>query len=238
MRIIAFMAHPHYAAINCAGTIYHHTLRGDEVSLVTFTSGELLTNELPEDEVATINIKELQEAANVLGVKEVRNLGFKDSYISDNNETRLAVNNVIREYKPDVVLTHWPKSTHSDLEAASRSTIQGCMSSLINAGKWAEKYPTHWVGNLYGYEVPELTLGFEPTTFVDISDCMDKKIEAAKCFKMHFERVQGRNIEKWISANCTGPSRYWGLKANVMYAEPFAQIKIHEVHLKPVYYLT
>jgi LmbE family N-acetylglucosaminyl deacetylase len=81
-----------------------------------------------------------------------------------------------------------------------------------------------------------LSIGFEPTTFVDITDCIEAKVKAIDCFAIHCEWHYGGDYERfresYVSAN-----RYWGLKSGVRYAEAFAQLKIHEVHNKAVTHL-
>lgn len=206
--------------------------------MVTLTAGELMTNLVSSEELAKINMDEARKAATILGVKEVRNLGFRDTDVTNREEIRVALNDTIRELKPDIIITHWPLSTHPDFRETAQATIDACFFALLVSGKWAEKYKPHWTARLYAFEVPELSVDFKSTALIDVTDCMDMKIRAAKCFKMHIDAVMGGDVDKWINSTCIGPCRYWGLKAGVTYAEPFRQIEIHETHFKAIKYLS
>jgi LmbE family N-acetylglucosaminyl deacetylase len=236
MRILVMTSHPHYAGTYCAGTLYNHAQRGDAVYVVSLTAGELMTNRVSPQELAQINERDMQEAASVLGIKDARILGFPDAEIANTFEVRMALNNAIREIKPDVVITHWPNDTHPDFRETGQAAIDACFFALLVSGKWSQDRPSHWTGKAYAFEYPELSVGFEPSIFVDISDCIETKIKAIDCFAIHCEANFRGDYEKFHSS-IIGPNRYWGLESGVTYAEPFAQVKIHEVHNKAGKYL-
>jgi LmbE family N-acetylglucosaminyl deacetylase len=139
--------------------------------------------------------------------------------------------------KPEIIITHWPNDTLSDLRETGMAAIDAAFNALLVAGKWMERLPSHWTSKMYGFQHPGLSVGFKPTTFVDISDVIETKIKALDCFKLQIEANYGNDIEKWRSF-VLGPNRYWGLESGVIYAEPFGQLEIHEVHNKAVRFLT
>ena len=57
----------------------------------------------------------------------------------------------------------------------------------------------------------------------------ETKIKALDCFKIQIEANYDNDLEKWHSF-ILAPNRYWGLESGVMYAEPYGQLEIHEVH--------
>jgi LmbE family N-acetylglucosaminyl deacetylase len=236
MRIAIITAHPHYFALYCGGTILKHSRRGDDVFVVSLSSGEAMTDKVRQEELIRINLKEMEAAGKLLSVRECRILDFQDSRIGCNDDVKMAINNNIRELKPDIILTHWRENTHPDFTNTARSTIDACMWALLVQGPWAARYPCHWVSRMFAFEHPFLSINFDPDFFVDISDVLETKIEAVKCFKIHIDVNDAGLIERKVSA-IVGPNRRWGLASGVMHAEAFRQVKIHERHLKAFDYL-
>jgi LmbE family N-acetylglucosaminyl deacetylase len=236
MRILVVTAHPHYAGTYTAGTILNHVSRGDEVTVVSLTHGELMTNRFTPQELKKINIQEAEAAAKVLGVKDLRILDFPDAGLRLNEDLLIAVNDVIRETEPDTILTHFPEDTHPDLRTTGQAVVDSCFYALLVSGHWAARYPSHWTGRLFAFEYPELSLHFVPDVFVDITDQLEKKRQSLRCFQVHIDSNFKGNLDIYDSC-FLGTNRYWGLESGALYAEAYKQIKIHEVHTKAVRYL-
>lgn len=237
MRVLTITAHPHYAGSNIAGTLYKHVQRGDDVYVVSLTAGDLMTDRVTRAELARINQRDMETSAALLGFKETRILGFQDGEIMNTLDVRIALNRVIREIKPDVVVTHWyPNSTIPDFKYTGELVVDALFSALLVSGRWVEELKSHWTSRAYGFEEPALTVGFDPTLFVDITDVVDVKLKSADCFAIHCESNFGGDYEKFHSS-FMGPARYWGIHSGVLYAEAFQQIKTHEVMVKAVPYL-
>lgn len=237
MRLLTILAHPHYAGCNIAGTLYKHVQRGDEVYVVSLTAGDLMTNRVSRAELAKINQRDMEASAAILGIKETRILGYQDGEVMNTLDVRIALNRVIREIKPDIAITYWyPNSTIPDFKYTGELVVDALFSALLVSGRWVEELPSHWTSRAYGFEEPALTVGFEPTLFVDITDVVDVKLKSIDCFAIHCESNFGGDYEKFHSSYL-GPARYWGIHSGVLYAEAFQQIKTHEVLLKAVPYL-
>ena len=236
MRILVVTAHPHYAGTYTPGTILNHVNRGDEVYVVSLTHGELMTDRFTPQELKKINIKEAEASAQILGVTDPRILDFPDAGLRLNDDLLIAVNDVIRQTKPDTILTHWPQDSHPDLRVTGQAVIDCCFYALLVSGHWAEKYPSHWTDRLYAFEYPELSLNFVPDVFVDITDQLENKRQSLHCFQVHIDSNFKGNVE--IFESCfLGTNRYWGLESGALYAEAYKQVKIHEVHTKAVKHL-
>jgi N-acetylglucosamine malate deacetylase 1 len=234
LRILVITAHPHYAGTNCAGTLYNHTSRGDEVYVVSLSSGDLMTDRVTRAELAKINQADMEASAAILGIKETRILGFQDGEIENTLDVRIALNRVIRELKPDTVFTHWyPNSTIPDFKYTGEVVVDAMFCALLVSGRWVEELPSHWTTRAYGFEEPMLTSDYQPSVFVDITDVLDTKIKSIDCFAIHCESNYGGDYELFRSSYL-GPNRYWGMHAGVTYAESFQQIKTHEVQYKAV----
>lgn len=98
---------------------------------------------------------------------EIRFLNYRSMGFSVNEESRGAVCEVVADVQPDVGLLLWPHDTHPDHEVTSAlSKIAFQWSSAV-----LEKPGIRRPSRLYYYDNgPRHTIGFEPDTFLDISD--------------------------------------------------------------------
>jgi len=125
-KILAVLAHPDDETFGLGGTIALYAQKGYDVYYVCATRGEVGAAD-PEfmegyEEVAEMRTAELMRAANVLGLKDVFFLGYRDSGMpntKENEHPNAQINHpveevagkvvkYIREIKPDIVLTFDP----------------------------------------------------------------------------------------------------------------------------------
>jgi LmbE family N-acetylglucosaminyl deacetylase len=123
--ILGFFAHPD-DEIMCGGALARHAAEGARVVIVCGTRGE--NGEISEPHLATpeniaeVRTEELRAAAALLGITDVRFLGFRDSgmvgtpenedprslHRADPAEAQRRIVALIREVQPTVVVTHDP----------------------------------------------------------------------------------------------------------------------------------
>jgi bacillithiol biosynthesis deacetylase BshB1 len=175
MHVVAIVAHPDDADIFCGGTLAKHAARGDRVSIAHMTRGEYggLGSDT-EAEIADVREAEAHASGEVLGVDAVEFLGFEDGRIDYSLENRLRIVDALRRYDPDIVLTHFREDMHPDHRVTSRLVTDAYyMASLPLAETDHEPCDPD---NVYYFGKP--TSAFEPTTFVDITEYVDRKLEA------------------------------------------------------------
>src|SRR5437763_2016550 len=83
MNIVVIAPHPDDESIGCGGTICLHTDRGDRVTTVFLTSGELALRHLPPEEAWQIREAEAEAAAEVLGVSTLKFLRRPDWFMNE-----------------------------------------------------------------------------------------------------------------------------------------------------------
>ena len=125
LRIMVVVAHPHDFT-HCAGTCGIHTARGDEVTVVTLTTGKMKHNERLYDELikptdeqdaqivnqsheayAEEKIGELRAVCELFGVTDVRVYSFREPYRMDQvPESVEALKHIILEVRPDIMISH------------------------------------------------------------------------------------------------------------------------------------
>jgi len=158
-------------------------------------------------------------AAEVIGVHDVRFLGYPDGILQPTLELRRELTRLIRQVRPDRVVCQDPTTVlvedgyinHPDHRAAGEATLYAVFPSAgtrpIFPELLKEGLEPHQVKELY------LTLTTRPNTHVDISSTIDRKIKALLCHKSQV----GLEVEEWL--------REWdseaGREAGCAYAEQF-----------------
>lgn len=148
VTILCVRPHPDDECTGTGGITAYYSARGVSVGVLTCTlgeEGEILDSELDPEEarprLAEIRERELRSACDVLGVKELRLLGYRDSGMqgTDSNQRPDAFCNahldeagarvaaVIRELKPRIVLTENEHGTygHPDHVMCHRVAVRG-----------------------------------------------------------------------------------------------------------------
>jgi LmbE family N-acetylglucosaminyl deacetylase len=142
-RLLAVLAHPDDETFGLGGTLALCVRRGIETYLVCATRGEL--GEAPQGlrgfaSIAEMREAELRCASRVLGLKEVRFLGYRDSGMAGSSENahpdstaRAPLEEIarkiarhIREIRPQVIITSDPSGGygHPDHIAVQRATLE------------------------------------------------------------------------------------------------------------------
>ena len=180
--ILAFGAHPDDIELGCGGSIAKAVADGKNVGLIDLTRGELGTRGS-----ATIRDKEAALAAELLGVKFRKNLGFRDGFFVNNEPHQLEIIKLIREHQPELVLCNAIDDRHIDHAKGSQLVSDACFLSglaKIETNNSAGEAQTAWrPARVYHYiQWKEIT----PDIVFDISGFLDKKIEAINAYASQF----------------------------------------------------
>src|SRR4051794_12106533 len=183
-RMLVVSAHSADFVWRAAGAIAVTTQAGGAARVVSLScgergeSGELWKDpDQTEENVKRIRHGEAETAARALGAEfEAFDLGDYPLVIDAAAIERLT--NVMREFEPDVVLTHAERDPFNpDHGVACEATVQA--RQLASGAGVASAFKTIAPPQLLLFEPhqPELS-GFVPTTFLDITAVWDKKREA------------------------------------------------------------
>ena len=179
--ILAIGAHPDDVELGCGGTLAKLILEGKKAAIVDLTQGELGTR--------GTNITRAQEAASaseILGISARENLKMKDGFILNSEEYQMQIVKMIRKYQPEIVLANAIDDRHPDHAKAAKLVSDACfLSGLVkieteldgeNQKQWRPKQVFHYI------QWKHIT----PDFVIDISDFMEKKIEACLAYKTQF----------------------------------------------------
>lgn len=181
MNIMAIAAHPGDALFTMGATVARHIHDGGSGLFLSLSLGERGHPVIPPQEYGAMQREATEKAARLLGAGTAF-LPYADAEIPSDREAALAVCNMIREHKPDVVVTHWRGSWHPD----HRNTFQIVQEALFLSGvpSIAPDRPAHIASKLYFADNWEDATGYQPDVLLDITPVYDTWIEACAVFPM------------------------------------------------------
>lgn len=179
-------AHPDDVDFGAGGTVAVWTAAGIEVSYCICTSGEASGDGTPA--MAATRQAEQRAAAALVGVSDVTFLGYPDGAVLPSLELRRDIARVIRQVRPDRVLTWSPEinwdfvpTTHPDHRAVGEAAFAAVYPDARNP--YAHRSLLDDEG-LEPWTVRELWLADGPDALrnqaVDITDFFDKKMTALR----------------------------------------------------------
>ncbi len=148
---------------------------------------------------------------------EMRFLKYASMQFEANAETKRAVAEVVAEVKPDVAFMLWHRDRHPDHEVAARISEP----ALRQPGRILGREGVRSVRRIYAYDNgPGHTIGFEPNTFVDVSDDWSDAMEWLGRL-LAFVRDRPYDPESLDGAQSVKETlaRYRGLACGAKYAE-------------------
>lgn len=149
-KLLTIFAHPDDETFATGGTITKCVRHGVEVYSVVATKGESGLRAGYENDprpTPVIREEELKRAADILGIREVRFLGFIDGTLvsSDLKHLKDKVRREVEDIKPQVILTFEPGgvSAHPD-----HQTVSKLVTELVKerAGHWPFFKRLYYVG--------------------------------------------------------------------------------------------
>jgi len=189
LDILVFAAHPDDAELGCSGTIASHVAFGHKVGVVDFTQGEMGTRGTPE-----LRLLEADASSKILKLSVRENLGFKDVYFKNDEAHQLKLIEMIRKYKPELVLANAVSDRHPDHGKGSNLATTACfMSGLrkietylngVQQELWRPKFVYHYIQNNY----------VEPDFVMDITHSGKQKLIAFLHSNLSFTIPLVRNL--------------------------------------------
>src|SRR4051794_18582480 len=110
-RILVVTAHPDDVDFGAAGSVAVWTDHGIDVSYSIVTDGDAggADTGIPRSKMANVRHHEQAAAAKTVGVTDLHWLGFADGRVEPTLELRKAVTRVIRQVRPDRVVSQSPE---------------------------------------------------------------------------------------------------------------------------------
>jgi len=219
VSVVFFDAHAADMVNSSGGTMANYTGAGHRVTLVGLTPGEKGNPSLSAAAYRRLKVEAWEKSAEILGVTDVRTLGWKDAELPYNEEVTNACCDIIREVKADVVVTHWKGSFHKDHVATCHNVMDAV--SLAGLPAFEREHPAHSPKQIYFTDNWEDWDDFAPDTYIDITDTLDLKLEAIEQFVRAY--MTGRSTGFEYGAFYRALARMRGcLSQAFIYAEAYA----------------
>jgi N-acetylglucosamine malate deacetylase 1 len=206
LNVLCVGGHPDDPESGCGGTLARYAADGHRVTIVYLTRGERGIPGRSLEDAAGIRTGEAERACSILGATPK----FAGQIDGATEVTVAAIERLVtmlRAESPDVVFTHWPIDSHPDHQAASMLTMRA----------W---YTLSRAFPVYFFEVDSgvQTIGFRPTTYVDITPVRDTKKRALFAHESQHGDVIYRDYHEPME-------RFRGLEIRVKAAEAFVALE-------------
>lgn len=195
--VVGIFAHPDDEIFGPGGTLAKFAREGRDVYLICVTDGDAGINSSGIDrDLGEIRREELLASAEILGIKKVFFLGYRDGSLNNNlyHEVYEKIEAILLEIKPDLLLTFEPRGISGHIDHVVLSFITSflfeklsfiqsvwyyCITEAMRA-----LYPSYFIYFPPGYKKDEIT------KVVDIASVWKQK-EAAT----HKHASQKHDIE-------------------------------------------
>ncbi|HUX04987.1 MAG TPA: PIG-L deacetylase family protein [Acidimicrobiales bacterium] len=212
-RALVVVAHPDDVDFGSAGTIATLTGLGVEVAYCLVTSGDAGGDNDTStfEERAVVREAEQTAAAKEIGVHELAFLHYRDGQVEVTLDLRRDIARVIRQRRPDLVITQSPErnwerifASHPDHMAAGEATLRAVYPDARNPHAFpellGEGLKPHSVASVW------LAGNASPTMVVDITDTFERKCAA---LRRHESQVGERDdleamVRHWARVTAKG----------------------------------
>jgi LmbE family N-acetylglucosaminyl deacetylase len=178
---MAIAAHPGDAFFAMGAPAALSVELGGHGVFLSLSLGERGSSTVAPERYGALQREAAEKAAHSLGA-QAEFLSYPDGEIPANDEAKLAVCDLIRRYKPTVIVTHWRGSWHKDHLAC----YQIVKDAIFYAGLPAliRQQPACSVSKLYFADNWEDATGFAPDTYLDVGPVFDRWADACALFPM------------------------------------------------------
>lgn len=170
--VLAIGAHPDDIDFLCGGTLALYARDGVEVTIAIATRGDIGAPAGTRDEIAHIRRGEAQASADVIGADLIW-MGEDDEFLFSDRASRLAMIDLIRQARPDVMFILDEDDYNPDHRAAATlardARVPATVPLIETRNPALDVAPATFVMDTYGSH------RFEPEGFVDITPIMTVK---------------------------------------------------------------
>jgi LmbE family N-acetylglucosaminyl deacetylase len=238
MTFLCIHAHPDDAEILAGGTLALLANAGHQITIVTMTAGDCGSGEHGPDEISATRKAEAAASAALIGA-EYLCAGFQDLAIFNDDSSRRKVTQILRQVRPQVVLTASPEDYLCDHEATSQLVRDACFGAALpnyrtESGAVALSEIPHLyfmdpiemldrAGNPVGWDfIVDVNLSFET------KKSMLAKHESQRSWLKRQHKIDNylSKMEEW--------TRACGVRAGVSFGEGFRQYRAHPYPQTPL----
>jgi len=201
LDVIAVGAHPDDVEIACGGTLAKLAKQGYKIGIVDLTDGEPTPGSSGPDQRKA----EAKAAANAIGAQVRVILDLPNRRLFDSFEARVLLAKEFRKYRPKIVIGFGDKTPMASPDHWQAMLITDAAVFYSRLTKWEQHFdnlPVHNISAQLYFRLafePQSLGGFLSHFTVDITETLEAKIAAIRCYasqfpatKEHvFDRIRG-----------------------------------------------
>jgi LmbE family N-acetylglucosaminyl deacetylase len=173
--VLAIGAHAADMELTCGAVMARYAREGHQAVFCHLTLGEKGHSRLSAAEYAEEKRRSAEAVARDLGAT-VRFMPYPDGELQDSEEVKLAVCDLIRELRPQVIITNWKGSIHRDHARAHHITVEARF--LAGLRELRRERPAVWVPHLLFAENWEDMEGFRADLYLDTTETHEQWLSA------------------------------------------------------------
>ena len=221
--VLAVGAHPDDVELGCGGMLLALKARGYRFVILDLTAGEKGSR----GDRAT-RAAEAKAAAELLGASGRECLGLPDTQVDDTDGAVRLMVEQLRKWRPKLVVAQDEGDQHPDHAAGARIVQRAVFLAALQ--NFDAAGTSHRVARVIRYSRHTF---FRPGFVVDISDHVQEKLAAVRCYASQFTRGSA-GAKTPISApdfedDLLSFWRFWGQGAGALYAEPFVMDGVPQI---------
>ncbi len=220
LDIVFTAPHPDDLEIGMGGAIARMVKLGYRVGMVHLTNGEPTPRGTPET-----RLKEMRAAAEVLGAQVCEMLDLPNRVLMDTLEARYALATALRRHRPKVLVGLAGRTPAASPDHYQGQLITEAARFYAQLTKWDERF-----GGTEPFRIDHLV--YRPVRFapevthwqsqfvVDITDTIDQKIEAIRCYRSQFDGERLAGVEHYLRSVAGAEGACSGFRYGELYALP------------------
>ena len=223
MKVLVLAAHPDDEVLGCGGTIARLAAGGADVSILILAEG--LTSRVgfdPARDQPLLNLhrERALRAGAILGAREVRFSGFPDQKLDTIPllDVTHAIEAEIARVVPEIVYTHHGGDLNMDHVIVHRATLT---ATRPTGGCPVRRLHTYEIASSTEWAFQSFAPVFRPTTFVDITPFLERKVEAMEVYASEARPFPHPRSPQALRA----AAHRWGSQAGLHAAEAFQCVR-------------
>ncbi len=220
LDVLAIGAHPDDVELSCGGTLARLADQGHRVGILHLTRGERGTRGTEAERRA-----EAAAAAEALGAVEMDFLDCGDGALRRGEAEEDALIEVLRKWRPEVLLGPPSEDRHPDHGRAHRLVRDAAFYAGLARRAAGEP---HRPGAVFSYMQH---YAFTPSFIVDVTAAWDKKVAALSCYDSQLYRSRQEEADEQqpetkvssreFALSIEGRARHFGQMIGAELGEPF-----------------
>lgn len=187
-RILVFSAHTLDYLWRCGGTLVQYIKNGADVKVVVLSYGEHGESNdvwkknpgITAEEVKKIRRKDSDVAAEIMGITDIEYLDWGDHPMDIDTDRMMILARYIMEFQPTIIINHLSGHKLNRDHGLTADSVIAALRLAQVSGTYPELKSVGWV-KMFMFEPahPEFN-GFNPDTYIDITDVWDIKEKAMR----------------------------------------------------------